>query len=115
MGVKYEKVDLGTICGGAAAEVFQKCLADVMHNINDVNTDPEKPRRIALGFTFKPTQDRAMAEISFSCQAKVMPIRTVKGSMLMAREASGLVAYASTAKQEPLFDGEQTIEKTATA
>lgn len=112
---KYEKVDLASICGGAAAEVFQKCLAEVMQNINDVNTDPERPRRIALAFTFKPTQDRSMAEISFSCQAKVMPIRTVKGSILMAREAGGLVAYANTAKQEPLFPSAHESETAATA
>lgn len=100
---KYEKVSLETICEGAAAEVFEKCLGEVMQNINDPNTDPEQARRIALVFTFKPSNDRTMAEISFSCQAKVMPIRTVKGSILMARENGTLNAYACVAKQEPLF------------
>ena len=106
----YNKVDLNTICNGSAAEVFQRTLQEVIDNINDVNTDPDKNRRISLVFTVKPTQDRSMAEISFSCQAKVMPVRTVKGSILMAREGDRLVAYAN-AQQEPLF----TEEKQATA
>lgn len=103
----YNKVDLSTICNGAAAEVFQRSLQEVMENINDVNTDPGKARSIALKFTIRPTEDRSTAEISFSCQAKVQPVRTVKGSILMARESGQLVAYASGAKQEPLFKDEK--------
>lgn len=100
---KYEKVSLETICDGAAAEVFAKCLGEVMQNIHDPNTDPDQARAIALVFKLKPSNDRTMAEISFSCQAKVMPIRTVKGSIIMARENGQLNAYSCVAKQEPLF------------
>lgn len=105
---KYTKVTLATICEGAAAEVFQKTMEEVLANINEPNTDPEKARRITLTFSFKPTQDRSVAEVAFICEAKVQPVRAFKSSILMAREGGVLNAYASTAKQEPLFGSEAT-------
>lgn len=103
---KFEKVTLATICEGAASEVFQKTMEEVLANINEPNTDPEKARRITLTFGFKPTQDRSVAEVTFACEAKIVPVRAFKSTIMMARENGSLNAYASTARQEPLFAAE---------
>ncbi len=41
-----EPLTLATICGGAAFEVFQRELAEVLENIADVNTKTNKVRKI---------------------------------------------------------------------
>lgn len=110
---KFEKVTLLTVCDGAATEVFQRALENILDNIQDVNTDPEAKRKIALVFTISPSEDRAAAVVTMDCQEKTVPCSSIGSTILISRSSGKREAYAQGAKQEPLFP--QQTEETATA
>ena len=112
---KYELVNLETICGGAADEVFQKTLSEVLTNINDPNTDSERARKISLSFVFKPTNDRSVAEVSFVCEAKIVPVRALTSTIVMSRENGKVTAYTQQVQQESLFPAEPTNSEAESA
>ena len=112
---KFIEVTLDTACEGAAKELFERGLKEVMANIQDVNTDPEGKRKLALVFTFKPAEDRASAVISLDCDTKLAPVCSIGGSIFIVKEPGGRKAYASSAKQEPLFPQTQDTKPEAAA
>ncbi len=57
------EISITSICGGAVPEIFQRELYEVLKNIADPNTNPEKTRTITLKFIFKPTEDMSSASI----------------------------------------------------
>jgi len=112
---KFIEVTLETACEGAAKELFDRVLKEVMANIQDINTDPEGKRKLSLVFTFKPAEDRSSAVISLDCDTKLAPVSSIGGSIFIVKEPGGRKAYASSAKQEPLFPQEQPQKTEATA
>ena len=49
-----KKVDLNTVGGGAAPELFMRELEKIAENITDLNTDASATRKITMTFVFKP-------------------------------------------------------------
>lgn len=94
-----EVISLTTICHGGVPEVFERELSEVLKNIADPNTAPEKARTLTLKFTFKPTEDRSGAAIDFSCRASLQPVKMVKSNLYLSRQAGQLKAYASDHRQ----------------
>ena len=47
-------VDLNTLCGGAFAEKVNEALVQVGENIQNMNTDATKKRKITITLTFAP-------------------------------------------------------------
>lgn len=103
-------VSLTTICGGAAEEVFQREMAELLKNITDPSTDPDRKRRITLVFDFKPMADRASVEVEFACLTKLAPVTILKASMYVGRKGGALHAYTLDAKQQPLFEAAAPAE-----
>ena len=46
-----KRLDLQTVADGALPELFERELNAVLMNIDDVNTDPKKKRRITIEIT----------------------------------------------------------------
>lgn len=110
---KFQEVTLETVCDGSAKELFGRALKEVLDNIQDVNTDPEATRKIALIFAFEPSEDRASSNITLKCEVKPAPVASIGSSLFITKEQGVRKAYASTAKQEPLFPQEMDQEKTS--
>jgi hypothetical protein len=102
--MESNEITLQTICHGGVPEIFERELRDVLANIADPNTHPEKVRTITLKFAFKPQEDRSGAVIDFSCKAALQPVKTVKSQMFLSRHTGALRAYAQDARQVALFD-----------
>lgn len=64
------KLSLTNIKGGGAVEMFDRALAKVLENINDINTTL-KPREINLKVTFQPSDDRTLVAMSVACSPKL--------------------------------------------
>lgn len=98
-----EAISLTTICHGGVPEVFERELSEVLKNIADPNTAPEKTRTLTLKFTFKPTEDRSGAAIDFSCRASLQPVKMVKSNLYLSRQTGQLKAYAADHRQTAMF------------
>ena len=60
---------------GAITERFNDALSLVLANVYDLNTDPEKVRKISLIVKIKPNKRRDAAE--FKTEVKVEPVPPV--------------------------------------
>lgn len=99
------EISLTTICHGAVPEIFERELRDVMANILDPNTSPEKMRKITLTFMIKPLEDRSGAAVEFSCRATLQPVKVTKSQLFLSRHTGQLKAYAVDQRQIALFNG----------
>lgn len=106
-----QPVSLVTICGGAAAEVFEREFAEVLKNIDDPNTAPEANRKITLQFDIKPMPDRSGASVTFSCGSKLAPVAIVKSTLFLHRDGGALKAYSADVRQQTIFGGEDKPPK----
>lgn len=102
--METKTITLETICHGGVPEIFERELAEVLKNIADPNTAPERPRTITLKFTFKPSEDRSGAAIDFTCKAALQPVKMVKSNLFLSRHTGQLKAYAQDQRQAVLFD-----------
>lgn len=103
MGAPKE-VNLSTICGGAAAEVFDREFREVLKNIDDPNTAPDANRKITLIFDIKPMPDRSGAAVTFSCGSKLAPIAVVKSTIFLSRDGGVVKAYGADVRQQAMFN-----------
>lgn len=98
-----DPLTLLNICGGAAAEVFDRELQQVLANIADINTSAAKSRKITLTFDLKPYSDRSAAEINFTCTSKLAPVAPVTASAFIVRQGGEVRAFANDVRQEEMF------------
>ena len=100
-----QEISLTTICEGAVPEVFARELKEVLANIADPNTDPERARGITLKFTLKPYEDRSGAQVSFTCKPTLQPVEVAKSPVFLSRHTGQLKAYSVDQRQQALFGG----------
>lgn len=58
------KLNLDTLQGGAARELFEIELQKVLRNIADPNTKPDAVRKLTLEVTIKPNEKRSMLYVA---------------------------------------------------
>lgn len=101
-------ITLTSICNGAVPEVFEREVAEVYANIHDVNTDPQKSRKLTIEFTFKPLSDRSSADVSFICKKTLVSVAAVKSRVFFSPQNGELKAYGYDLRQGQLFTGESS-------
>jgi len=87
-------ISLDTLNQGAAVERFNMALQEVLNNIQDPNTNPKAPRAVTLKCTFKPDEDRGLANIIVDVVPKLAPIAPFGVRVFMGRDKDGK-GYAS--------------------
>lgn len=99
----FRTMKLDTMCEGAATELFDAALAQVLDNIEDPMTDPKMARVITLKIILKPLSDeRRSAVVSVECSAKTAGVRPVRSTVAIGRHDGQMVAVEAM-KQEELF------------
>lgn len=61
------------LCGGAVLERFRLGMAQIVRNIVDPNTDPEKNRTLTIKLTFKPDKSRRSVKTSVATNISLAP------------------------------------------
>ena len=56
-------------------------LEKVMANINDINTDPKKKRKITIELTFAPSEDRKQIVMTSQVKSKVEPTKPTETTL----------------------------------
>lgn len=102
-GISLEKVTLSNISNGAATELFDRELTEVMKNINDKNTEAKKVRTITLKVSISPNGDRTSCETTINCHSSMAPVKGVDSSILLGKEGNKLTAYKNY-EQADMFE-----------
>jgi len=105
------KVDLFTICRGAAHPLFQNALGSVNANIKDPNTLRYKHRKISLTFEFVPYKDRSGAAVVCSVDTKLSPVNGVDSTIYLKKIDGVIEAFTQDTSQLDLFEGETEAEQ----
>ena len=98
-----QEISIMTICDGGVPEVFERELSEVLKNMVDVNTDPDKARSITLKFTFAPMADRSGAMVTFLCRAGLQPVQIATSPIFLSRQSGDIKAYSMDQRQVELF------------
>ena len=97
------------LAGGAVEEALQ----EVMNNIDDPNTEAKKARKLTLSVTFKPGENRVVAETEFQVKTTLVSPKGINTTLLMERDETGkMVAsemYGKDPNQQVLFDDEKVV------
>lgn len=105
--METHEISLTTICDGGVPEVFAREFKEVLANILDPNTDPERARGLTLKFTIKPYEDRTGAQVSFTCKSTLQPVAVAKSTVFLSRHTGALKAYTVDQRQGALFGTEE--------
>ncbi len=79
-------VRLDELSGGAAVDLFSAGLREVLANIADEATQPDKTRAIVLTVELTPNEDRSMAAVGITMKTKLAP-SPVGGLVYLGRKA----------------------------
>lgn len=106
MTPELDHLSLINLNNGAAVEIFQKCMEEVMDNIHDYSTDPQTPRTITLKIKFEPNNDRTGAEITVTPKVELAAVKACRGSIFITSKNGKPVPYVRDIRQEKLFNEE---------
>jgi hypothetical protein len=96
-------ITLAGIADGAALELWQNALADVLRNIEDPNTDVKHKRAIRLDFIFTcADEERRVGDVEVRCSTKLAGVKGVKTLVYIGRHQGQLVAVEQP-RQQDLF------------
>lgn len=101
---ELKELTLETVAGGAAPELFDQLLDQVLENIEDPNYPAEKQRKLTLEFVFEPGADRHEASVEIRPKLKLADREGVAGRAFIGRQDGELVAVAHDPWQEDMFE-----------
>lgn len=76
-------VDLNTLCGGAFAEKINEALVQVGENIQNMNTDATKKRKITITMTFAPNKTRQLVNTQIGVTTTLAATEAIDTQMVM--------------------------------
>ncbi|MDZ5607060.1 replication terminator protein [Bacillus pseudomycoides] len=82
-------IDLNSFADGALAERFHQEFERVMENMNDLNTDPKKARKIVLTLSFTGDQKREVWNCQVQATSKLAPTEAVESKILLDMDQNG--------------------------
>jgi hypothetical protein len=96
-------VTLENVAGGAAEELFQSSLAQVLENIQDPNTDHKARRRITITVDVQVLdEERRSASFGVKCSTKLAGVKTVATTVILGKHL-GRFAAAEPNQQGDMF------------
>lgn len=99
--ISLQELSLENLCNGAASDLFNRELANVLENIKDPNTAEKVKRKITLEIELTPNDERDFASLILSCNSKLAPVKNVTAGIIIAGEGKNVAAYA---RETPVED-----------
>ncbi len=91
--------------GGAAVELVDDAMRQVIENIIDPNTIADATRKITLTLTIKPDDNRDRAAVDIGVSVKLAPHESERTKLFFGKENGEIVAEEVDSNQGKLFDG----------
>lgn len=79
-------LSLATMNSGGIIEAVDEALTQIAENIADVNTPPEKPRKLVLEITFKPNKERNFPMAKAIVKTALQPQEAQEIPLLLDKE-----------------------------
>ncbi len=76
-------VDLNTLCGGAFTEKVNEALVQVSENIQNMNTNATKKRKITITMTFAPNKTRQLVSTQIGVTTTLAATEAIDTQMIM--------------------------------
>lgn len=95
-------VTLANVADGAAAELWQKAVSQILENIEDPNTDATVKRVITLKCVVTPDGERRVGDMDISCVTRLASAKGVKTIVFFGRHKGERVAVEQP-RQQDLF------------
>lgn len=103
---EFSKLSLHNVANGAAGELFDKAMNEVLDNILDDNREATEARKITLTFEVKANRERNMAVISVQSATKLAPVQVAAATLFLRVEKGKGKAYTHNIHQPSLFPNE---------
>jgi|APSaa5957512622_1039677.scaffolds.fasta_scaffold32595_2 hypothetical protein len=71
-------VSIADLHGGAVVEKADMELAKVWENIQDINTEAKKPRKVTITITVRPNENREEAKLDIAASSTLAPYRATE-------------------------------------
>lgn len=110
-----EVVTLASIGNGAALELFDHELKNVIANIADVNTDAKAKREIHIKVIIKPDDERNIGFASLEVKSKLAGVKPVASTMYFGKKDGEFVASQHNFSQPTFFDKDKSTITPLTA
>lgn len=82
-------IELSGIADGAVDERFNLELEKVIQNLQDLNTDPTKTRKIVLTATFKGNAERDLVNVDVQAKTTLAPAVGVTTRIMIGNDEKG--------------------------
>jgi hypothetical protein len=99
-----EPVTLLSLKGGAAVELFDRALEEVLRNIQDPNTEAEARRKIVLEFIFEPGKDRDVGSVFIKPSTRLAGAKPEATIVYIGRRAGGKLMAVENNPRQLAFD-----------
>ena len=103
-----QKVSLATLNGGGIIEAVDVAISKIAANIEDVNTPPNKPRKLTLEIVFTPDNSRSFTTAKATVKTTLQPEEAQEIALLLDREdgkATLFEAYKDTNANQHTLPG----------
>lgn len=105
------KLNLDTLQGGAARELFEIELQKVLRNIADPNTKPDAVRKLTLEVTIKPNEKRSMLYVAVKASSKLVAMRPSESMAVLDEDGNGNGNFVATELIAGQMPGQIEIEE----
>lgn len=82
-------IKLSEFAGGAVDERFNLELQEVLKNINDLNTDPTKKRKITITVTMTGNDDRDLSSVLVEAKTVLVPAMGISSTLILDHDEKG--------------------------
>jgi hypothetical protein len=104
-------VSLDSLGQGAAVELFQDGLRQVLENVLDLNTKATAKRTVTMTFEIKPDEDRTFAHTALEVKTKLAPPKPVGIPIYIGKHAGEAVATERDTRQLTFSDNVEAMTK----
>lgn len=88
-----EKIDLklSGLASGGVQENFDMEVKKILENIQDPNTEADKPRKLVLTLTFLPDESRELVKLDSQVKLTLAPTKSVTTNLITGLNVNGEV------------------------
>jgi hypothetical protein len=96
-----QNINIGNLAGGAIIEQTNLEIEKIVKNIMDINTSPEKKRKLTLEIVFLSDENRDISKITFLTKALLAPQKAISTVIVFDNNNEGeLVIEELKTKQQ---------------
>lgn len=103
-------LSLDSLAQGAAVELFNCELQNVLENILDPNTKATSTRNVTLTFTIKPDEERDFGHGTVEVKSKLAPVKGVGMPVYIGKRAGRAVAMERDSRQLEFSENVQSMK-----